>query len=265
MKFLAYLLYNFKNILSKNFGEHMRRKGIDKTPARLDFIQSVTGLILGLFIMGHILFEASILISNEMMYKVTILFEGYYFFGETYPGLVSFFAAAIFVIFIVHAAIAMRKFPANYKQYKTIREHTTRLKHEDSSLWVIQVITGFMMFFIGSVHLYIMMADPTSIGPYSSSSRVVDELMGPLYFMLLIAVISHAFIGLYRVALKWGFLEGKNSKVSRKRFKLIMRVLIVVYILIGLSSLAKYTYIGITHDFSDGVRYKSQTIIIGEH
>jgi len=66
-------------------GEGMKQKKIDKMPARLDFIQSVTGLILGLFIMGHIVFEASILVSNEMMYKVTVMFEGYYFLGETHP------------------------------------------------------------------------------------------------------------------------------------------------------------------------------------
>ena len=241
------------------------QKKIDKTPARLDFIQSATGLILALFIMGHILFEASILISNEMMYKVTIMFEGYYFFGETYPGIISFLAGAISVIFVVHAATAMRKFPADYKKYKIMKNHITTMKHEDTSLWMLQVITGFIMFFIGSVHLYIMMTQPANIGPFASSSRVVDEFMGPLYAVLLISVVSHAFVGLYRLALKWGFMEGKNTKLSRKRFNIVMKVMVVLYIVIGLSSLAKYTYIGITHDFSDGVKYKSKTLNIGKH
>jgi len=243
----------------------MREKKIDKTPARLDFIQSFTGLILAIFIMGHILFEASILVSNEMMYRVTIMFEGYYFFGETYPGIISFLASAIFVVFITHAFVAIRKFPQGYREYKIIREHTTRMKHEDSSLWLLQVVTGFMMFFIGSVHLYIMITQPANIGPYASSSRVVDEFMGPLYFLLLISVVSHAFVGLYRLALKWGFLEGKNYKVSRARFKLLMKAMILVYILVGLASLAKYTYIGMNHDFSDGVKYKSKTINLEQH
>jgi len=243
----------------------MKNKTIDKTPARLDFIQSATGVILALFIMGHIIFEASILISLEMMYKVTIMFEGYYFFGETYPGIISFFAMAISIIFIIHATVALRKFPHDYRQYKVIRNHTKSINHEDTSLWMIQIITGFMMFFIGSVHLYIMITQPSNIGPYASSSRVVDEFMGPLYFMLLISVVSHAFIGLYRVVVKWGFIEGKDSKISRKRFKFLMKSMIVIYILIGISSLAKYTYIGFTHDFSDGVKYKSQTINIKGH
>jgi len=243
----------------------MKQKDIDKTPARLDFIQSVTGLILAVFIMGHIMFEASILISSEMMYKVTLMFEGYYFFGERYPGIISFLAGAIFLIFILHAFVAIRKFPASYRDYKIIRKHTKQMKHEDSSLWMIQVITGFMMFFIGSVHLYIMMTQPANIGPYASSSRIVDELMGPLYFLLLLSVVSHAFIGLYRLALKWGFMEGENTKVSRARFKLLMKAMIALYIVVGLFSLAKYTYIGVTHDFSDGVKYQSQNIKIGTH
>ena len=243
----------------------MYKKKINKMPAKLDFIQSSTGLILGLFIMGHILFEASILISNEMMYRVTIMFEGYYFFGETYPSIVSFLAMAIFTIFIIHSAIAIRKFPANYKQYKIMKIHTKRIKHEDSSLWIIQVITGFLMFFIGSVHLYIMVTQSNNIGPYASAYRIVEELMAPLYFILLISVIIHAFIGLYRLALKWGFMEGVSTKISRARFKRIMRFMIVVYIIMGTASLLRYTYIGFNHDFSNGEKYKSKTINIKGH
>ncbi len=243
----------------------MKKREINKIPARLDFLQSATGLILALFIVGHIIFEASILVSDEMMYRVTLMFEGYYFFGERYPGIISFLAAAIGTIFILHAGLAIRKFPASYRDYKTITEHTKRMKHEDSYLWMVQVITGFMMFFIGSVHLYIMFSQPANIGPFASSSRVVDELMGPLYFMLLISVVSHAFIGLYRLALKWGFGEGVDTKKSRARFKILMKSMIALYIIVGLASLAKYTYIGFHHDFSDGVRYQSKTIVVGEH
>ncbi len=241
------------------------KKKIDKIPARLDFLQSVTGLILGVFIMGHILFESSILVSNEMMYRVTIMFEGYYFFGETYPGIISLLAGAISIIFIVHAAIAVRKFPNNYKQHKVMKEHIIRMKHEDSSLWIIQISTGFFMFFIGSVHLYTMMAEPSNIGPYTSAYRIVHEHLGPLYFLLLLSVVSHAFIGLYRLAMKWGFMEGENTKVSRRRFKFLMKALIAVYIIVGTFSLAKYTFIGYTHDYSDGLKYKSKTINLGAH
>jgi len=243
----------------------MRQEKIDKTPARLDFTQSATGLILALFIMGHILFESSILISHEAMYRVTIMFEGYYFFGETYPGIITFLAAAISVIFIIHAAIALRKFPDNYRQHKAMKKHVIGMKHEDTSLWIIQLTTGFIMFFIGSVHLFIMMAEPSNIGPLASSFRIVHEHMGPLYFLLLISVVSHAFIGLYRLAMKWGFMEGESTKVSRKRFKFLMRAMIIIYITVGMFSLAKYTYIGYTNDYTQTTKYESPTIKMEKH
>jgi len=238
----------------------MKNIKIDKIPARLDFTQSITGFILAVFIMGHLLFEASILVSNELMYKVTLMFEGYYVLGTKHPGIVSVLAGFIFVIFIVHAAVAMRKFPANYKQYKTMKKHISTLQHQDTSLWMIQAFTGFIMFFIGSVHLYMMMSQPHNIGPFASSNRVVHEFMAPLYILLLFSVVFHAFIGLYRLALKWGFMEGRDYRVSRKRFKIFMKIFIALYLVVGCLSLAKYTYIGITHDFSSCVKYKSNTM-----
>ncbi len=243
----------------------MKQKKIDKLPALLDFLQSATGLILAMFIVAHLVFEASILISEELMYKVTIMFEGYYFFGERYPGIISFLAAAIFMLFIVHAAIAMRKFPSSYKQYRIFKNYASGMKHEDINLWIIQIITGFLMFFIGSVHLYMMMTLAEDIGPYLSSNRIVDGFMGPLYVVLLISVVLHAFIGLYRLALKWGFMETKSTKISRKRFKLLMKSMIALYIILGSLSLAKYTYIGFTHDFNDAPKYKPQTLKMETH
>lgn len=243
----------------------MKQKKIDKTPARLDFIQSSTGLILAMFIMGHLLFEASILISNEAMYKMTIMFEGYYFFGETYPGIITFLAAAISVLFILHILTALRKFPSDYRKYKVMKNHMANMQHEDTSIWMIQIITGFIMMFTASVHLYIMMSQPSNIGPYASSARIVDEFMGPLYLVLLVSVVLHAFIGLYRLSVKWGFMEGKDAKVSRARLKLLMKLMIAFYLTVGLASLAKYTYIGLNHDFSDGIKYKSKTINLEAH
>jgi len=238
----------------------MKNRTINQFPARWDFIQSATGLILGLFIMGHILFESSILISKEMMYKVTMMFEGYYLFGSRHPIIISILASIIFFIFILHAAAAMRKMPAKYREYRIIRNHIASLKHEDTSLWMIQVITGFAMFFLGSIHLYTMISQPENIGPYASSYRIVEEWMWPVYILLLFSVVSHAFIGLYRLALKWGFLEGKNTKKSRRIYKFLMRAFILIYLTAGSLSLAKYIQIGLNHDFKKSDRYQPESV-----
>jgi fumarate reductase subunit C len=215
-----------------------------RVPAWLDFTQSVTGLLLALFIMGHILFEASILLGPDAMEKMTLFFEGYYLFGERHPVIVSLLAAFVFALFIVHALLAMRKIPSTWRQYKTFRTHMKRFHHEDTSLWMVQVVTGFSMFFLGSVHLYFMMTNPAKIGPYLSAQRVVEGWMWPLYLLLLFCVVLHAFIGLYRLAMKWGWFEGKDYRKSRRVMKNLMRLGIVVYLVVGLASLGTYVSLG---------------------
>ena len=46
-------------------------------PAKLDFAQSATGLILGLFMWGHMFFVSTILISQQAFYTVARFFENY--------------------------------------------------------------------------------------------------------------------------------------------------------------------------------------------
>src|SRR5438132_11530588 len=87
-------------------------------PARMDLAQSATGLVLGLFMWGHMFFVSSILISHDAMWSVTKMFEGYFFFGKAFPILVSGVVAGVFTLIVVHAFLAMRKFPANYRQYR---------------------------------------------------------------------------------------------------------------------------------------------------
>ena len=64
-------------------------------PARLDWLQSASGLVLALFMWGHMFFVSTILISNDAMWTVTKAFEGYFVFGRSYPGLVSIVVAGV--------------------------------------------------------------------------------------------------------------------------------------------------------------------------
>lgn len=225
-----------------------------RVPAYLDFTQSVTGLLLALFIVGHIIFESSILLGPDAMEKMTLFFEGYYIFGERHPIIITILAIVIFALFIVHAALAVRKIPSTWMQYRTFRNHMKRFKHEDTTLWMVQVVTGFAMFFLGSVHIYMMMVNPSKIGPYLSAQRVLEGWMWPLYLVLLFCVVLHTFIGLYRLALKWGWFEGKNYRKSRRVMKQIMRAGIVLYIVIGLASLGTYISIGMHLDQNPAVK-----------
>jgi fumarate reductase subunit C len=216
-------------------------------PARLDLLQSGTGLALGLFMWAHMFFVASILLGKDAMWTVARFFEGYHLLGKAHPWLVSLVVATVFALFITHAALALRKFPASYRQYRVYRDHMAGMKHEDTSLWYWQVVTGFALFFMASVHLYIMMTHPDRIGPYGSSDRVWSDLMWPLYLVMLFAVEFHGGIGLYRLALKWGWFAGPDPRATRRRLRLFKWTITAFFLLLGLATLAAYIKIGIEH------------------
>ena len=45
-------------------------------PARLDFLQSASGLALGLFMWGHMFFVSSILLGKDAMWTITQVLRG---------------------------------------------------------------------------------------------------------------------------------------------------------------------------------------------
>ncbi len=224
-------------------------------PARLDVLQSLTGLVLALFMWGHMFFVSSILLGKDAMWTITKMFEGYFLFGKPYPVIVSFVVGFVIVLLVVHAALAVRKFPINYAQYRTYRGHMKLMRHEDTTLWYWQVVTGFAMFFVASPHLFQMMMHPEQIGPWMSSDRVWSGLWWPLYLVLLFAVELHGGIGLYRLAVKWGWFEGKNDNATRKNLKALKWVLSVFFIVLGLATLAAYIKIGMGRDARAGKEF----------
>ena len=230
-------------------------------PARMDLAQSATGLVLGLFMWGHMFFVSSILLGKDAMWTITKLFEGYFFFGVAFPGAVSVIVGSIFAILMVHAFLAMRKFPANYQQYRTFIGHRRLMAHEDTTLWWVQAVTGFLLFFIAAVHLYQMLMHPGDIGPYASADRVWSGRWWPLYLVALFAVELHGGIGLYRLCVKWGWLEGKDANASRKRLKTLKWVLTVFFIVLGLATLAAYMKIGYEHRDRAGERYTPSWVL----
>jgi len=224
-------------------------------PARLDWGQSVTGLLLVLFMWGHMFFVSSILLGKDAMWTVTRFFEGYFFFGVSYPWIVSIVVALVVALIVTHAFLAVRKFPINYRQYKTFRGHMRMMRHEDTTLWFWQVFTGFAMSFLASVHLFVMLSRPDRIGPYESSDRVWSDHFWPLYILLLLAVELHGGIGLYRLAVKWGWFTGSDPNAARHRLKLMKWAITVLFLALGFATLAAYIKIGIEHRDRYGERY----------
>jgi fumarate reductase subunit C len=224
-------------------------------PARLDVLQSVSGLLLVLFMWGHMAFVSTILISKDAMWWVTKLFEGQFLFDKSYPGIVSAIVVVISVLFVLHGVLAMRKVPANFQEYRTFTSHRKMLRHEDTTLWWVQALTGFVLLLFASVHLYQMLMHPGDIGPYESADRVWSGRWWPLYLILLFAVEIHGGVGLYRLAIKWGWFEGDDPNKTRARLKLASFGIILFFVTLGLLTLATEMKVGYEHRHRAGERY----------
>ncbi|QQX79765.1 fumarate reductase cytochrome b subunit [Shewanella sp. KX20019] len=207
--------------------------------AKADKIQSITGVLMGCFLLAHLHFESSILLGKEAFYTVVQFLEGGMFSstGHGFPIVTKVFSVFMLLVVMAHAAVALRRFPAQLGQWRALRRHMSVINHKDSHAWFWQLVTGFVLFFLVPVHLFTMIANP-EIGPHLSADRVYNQNAWLLYALLLPAVVIHAMIGLYRVAVKWGLTT------KRAGLRKLAKGLIIYLIVIGLLSLISYLIIG---------------------
>ncbi|MFQ6371546.1 fumarate reductase cytochrome b subunit [Shewanella sp. YIC-542] len=205
-----------------------------------DMLQSASGLLLGLFLLAHLHFESTILLGKAVFYQMVQILEGGWFThdGHGSAAVTQLFSVFMLLVVMVHAATALRRFPAQKRQWQALRNHNLLINHQDSRLWFWQMITGFMMFFLVPMHLVTMITNP-EIGPHLSAARVWHDNFWLVYILLLPAVVVHAMLGLYRLALKWGVSFRRNG------LRLLAKILIGYLLLLGLCSLSAYVVIGL--------------------
>jgi fumarate reductase subunit C len=100
-----------------------------------------------------------------------------------------------------------------------------------------------------------MLMHPGDIGPYESADRVWSGRWWPLYLVLLFAVELHGGVGLYRLAVKWGWFEGKNPDRTRTLLKRLKWGITAFFLVLGALTLAAYMKIGYEHRHLAGERY----------
>ncbi|NKF51247.1 fumarate reductase cytochrome b subunit [Shewanella sp. WXL01] len=207
--------------------------------ARADRAQSITGLLLGLFIIVHLHFESSIMLGKQAFYTVVQFLEGGIFSesGHGFPILTQVFSVFMLLIVMLHALFALRRFPTQIKQWFKLREQMNVIPHQDTKIWFWQMLTGFILFFLVPVHLFTLIATP-DIGPHLSAERVYHDNAWLLYLVLLPAVVIHAMFGLYRVVIKWGIFSNRVGLLK------LAKVMVVYLIALGIASLVTYLVIG---------------------
>ena len=208
--------------------------------------QSLTGLVLGLFVGFHLFLDSSILLGPEAVDFIARLFEGKGILDEPQPWIVTVFSLGILTLLVAHAALAMRKLPHDYHQLAIFRHHNATLRHTDTRLWWVQALTGFALFFLVAVHLFMPITVPEDIGGLPSARRVVEDNAWALYIVLLPIVVAHAALGLYRLALKWGWPSFTIGAEGRRRLLLATLGVAAFYLVIDLAALVAYLRIGLS-------------------
>jgi fumarate reductase subunit C len=231
------------------------RRTLRAAPARLrpragrellyELISGLSGLALALFMWGHMLLVGSILTGEQGFDWLAQGLEHLYIAQPT--------VVAISLLFLVHAVVASRKIPAQLRERKRMRALAADLRaaggsafpryapHLDSLLWIWQVRTGMVLLVLGSFHLVLVGAD-TLTGLFGErvgieAATTLARVGGGLwlvYGVLLVCVEFHASVGLYRLAVKWGV----GSRLSRRTLWQLERVIFVVFLGLGLLTLA---------------------------
>ncbi len=200
-------------------------KRASKWPAWCDATQSITGLILGLFLFCHMAFTSSIQIGKDTFWNLIQISGGTPIFGHEQLWLHVLFVGFITLCVILHALCALRRFPTSYKQCRDVNAHITMLHHTDSSLWRVQIVTAVILTALVFPHLMGMLFDPASLDPNLSSAHTYH--MGLVWTLIFLVVTElHGMIGLYRLAVKWDVVKGRCEGL-RKGMLIVAAALIV--------------------------------------
>jgi len=206
---------------------------VDTRQLAYEIVSGGSGLLLALFMWGHMILVGSILTGERGFDWLAGMLEDYYIAQPT--------VLAILFLFLVHAVLASRKIPAQLRERRRMIElargldRAGRVKvptaspfspfhpHTESLLWIWQVRTGMIILVLGSFHIILLGMDVLTglfgqhigIEAITSTERVRSGVWLP-YAILLVCVEFHASIGLYRLTTKWGAGKWLSRKATRR-------------------------------------------------
>jgi len=201
-----------------------------RSEAYLDFVQMLTGVVLIFFMWSHMILVASINLGSGVMNAIAGSLE------ETY--LAQLGGPLIALIFLLHFILAARKLPFKYTEQKAMWQHSLRLNHLDTWLWVVQAATAMVILIMGSIHMWTVLTN-LPITAAKSAARIQGGWWLAFYLILLPMIELHVGIGFYRIGVKWGWIKRAN----RRFFQGIEKKLTLTFIVIGLISLFTFYFL----------------------
>ena len=188
--------------------------------ALTELVQLVTGLFLLAFIQVHLFAVSTIIISAKSFNDYSAKLEHYYLAQVGIP--------LVILAIIIHGLVAMRKAPWNIQEARVLFQHSKRLAHLDTWLWVVQILTGFMILVLAASHI----ASVFATWPIDAATSVKRVQGGYFTFFVLLILAGeiHGMVGLYRILVKWSWIQ-------RKKFTKLLVYATVFFVALGLVTL----------------------------
>lgn len=199
--------------------------------ACLDWLQMLSGAALVLFMWCHMILVSSVVLSPKLMNAIA------WFFEVTYMAQVG--GPIIFIVFIGHFVLAARKIPFTANGQEAAFAHAKLLRHRDTWLWIVQVVTAMIVLVMGAIHMWVVLND-FPITAEKSAMRVASGGWLWFYFILLPMIELHVSIGAYRIGVKWGFIN-RDNRPKAKRYELYV---LGAFVFIGVVTLIIFASMG---------------------
>ncbi|MDQ7031724.1 MAG: succinate dehydrogenase/fumarate reductase cytochrome b subunit [Desulfonauticus sp.] len=198
---------------------NVRKINFSNTVAYLDLSQAITGIFLCLFMLTHTLLVFSIIFGEKCFNKVALFFES--------TGLAWSSGIFLTIIFLFHFLLTARKIPFSFTEQAKFWSQAKMINHQDTWLWLVQVLTGIVILLFGSIHIWVILND---LPITALKSKHLMQKGGWVYFyvLFLFSVAFHLGLGLYRIGVKWGFITSQNRLKSKKYLFILVGTLIMI-------------------------------------
>ncbi|SNS24036.1 succinate dehydrogenase subunit C [Humidesulfovibrio mexicanus] len=203
---------------------------IKRLDGLLDWAQMLTGVGLIAFMWAHMLLVGSVLASPAIMNAIAAFFEE--------SGMAQVGGPLIFALFLAHFVLAARKIPFRLEGQKTIWEHARLIHHADTWLWVVQAASAMVILIMGAIHMWAVLSELPIHALKCAETLQKNKWWLAFYLLLAPLVHVHLGIGLYRIAVKWGFAK----RADRKGLKRFVYALILVSVGISVLTLFRFWF-----------------------
>lgn len=199
------------------------QKTLSKSPrweALMELVELGTGLVLLVFLQFHLLAVSSIILGADAFNRDALFMDEYYI---SYVGI-----PLVILAILVHGVAAMRKAPLRFQEARIVYQHSRRLAHLDTWLWVVQIATGGAVLILAAIHIWSTLIT----WPIEAKTSALRVQGGHFTFYLVLLAVAeiHAMAGLYRILVKWGWWH-------RSRFVNYLLFITAFFFVLGLIAL----------------------------